>query len=65
VLLIIGVPNVGALMVLIFVSALVPVIGNIVSGTTLALLAYQQKGGSASASSPRSPSCCTRSSRII
>jgi predicted PurR-regulated permease PerM len=44
VLLIIGVPNVGALMLLIFVSALVPVIGNIVSGTTLALLAYQQKG---------------------
>lgn len=44
VLLILGVPNVGALMLLIFVSALVPVIGNIVSGTTLALLAYQQKG---------------------
>ena len=44
VLLIIGVPNVGALMLLIFVSALVPVIGNIVSGTTLALLSYQVKG---------------------
>lgn len=44
VLLIIGVPNVGALMLLIFVSALVPVIGNIVSGATLSLLAYQQKG---------------------
>ena len=44
VLLIIGVPNVGALMILIFVSALVPVIGNIVSGTVLCLLAYQQKG---------------------
>lgn len=44
VLLILGVPNVGALMLLVFVSALVPVIGNIVSGTTLALLAYQQKG---------------------
>ncbi|OJY31592.1 MAG: hypothetical protein BGO98_16350 [Myxococcales bacterium 68-20] len=44
VLLIIGVPNVGALMLLIFVSALVPVIGNIVSGVTLSLLAYQQKG---------------------
>ncbi len=44
VLLILGVPNVGALMLLIFVSALVPVIGNIVSGLTLSLLAYQQKG---------------------
>lgn len=44
VLLIIGVPNVGALMLLIFASALVPVIGNIVSGVTLSLLAYQQKG---------------------
>jgi predicted PurR-regulated permease PerM len=44
VLLILGVPNVGALMLLIFVSALVPVIGNIVSGTVLCLLAYQQKG---------------------
>jgi len=44
VLLILGVPNVGALMLLIFVTALVPVIGNIVSGVTLSLLAYQQKG---------------------
>jgi len=44
VLIIIGVPNIGALMLLIFVSALVPVIGNIVSGTILCLLAYQQKG---------------------
>lgn len=44
VLLILGVPNVGALMLLIFVTALVPVIGNIVSGTVLSLLAYQQKG---------------------
>jgi predicted PurR-regulated permease PerM len=44
VLLILGVPNVPALMILIFVSALVPVIGNIVSGVVLSLLAYQQKG---------------------
>jgi predicted PurR-regulated permease PerM len=44
VLLFIGIPNVGAVMLLIFVSALVPVIGNIVSGVTLSLLAYQQKG---------------------
>jgi predicted PurR-regulated permease PerM len=44
VLLILGVPNVGALMLLIFASALVPVIGNIVSGVILSLLAYQQKG---------------------
>lgn len=44
VLLIIGVPNVAPLMLLIFVSALVPVIGNVVAGVTLSLLAYQQKG---------------------
>lgn len=44
VLLLLGVPNVPALMLLIFVSALVPVIGNIVSGAVLSLLAYQQKG---------------------
>ena len=44
VLILIGVPNIGALMLLIFVSALVPVIGNVVSGVTLSLLAYQQKG---------------------
>ncbi|AKU99720.1 hypothetical protein AKJ09_06384 [Labilithrix luteola] len=44
VLLLLRVPHVGALMLLIFVSALVPVIGNIVSGTVLSLLAYQVKG---------------------
>lgn len=44
VLLLLGVPHVGALMLLIFVSALVPVIGNVVSGTVLSLLAYQVKG---------------------
>jgi predicted PurR-regulated permease PerM len=44
VLLLIGVPHVGGLMLLIFVSALVPVIGNIVSGAVLCLLAYQVKG---------------------
>ncbi|MBX3188146.1 MAG: AI-2E family transporter [Labilithrix sp.] len=44
VLLLLGVPHVPALMLLIFVSALVPVIGNIVSGTVLSLLAYQAKG---------------------
>lgn len=44
VLLVLGVPHVGGLMVLIFVSALVPVIGNIVSGVVLSLLAYQAKG---------------------
>jgi predicted PurR-regulated permease PerM len=44
VLLLLGVPHVGGLMLLIFVSALVPVIGNIVSGTVLSLLAYQAKG---------------------
>ena len=44
VLLILGVPHVGPLMLLIFVSALVPVIGNIVSGGVLCLLAYQANG---------------------
>jgi predicted PurR-regulated permease PerM len=44
VLLLLGVPHVGSLMVVIFVSALVPVIGNIVSGTILSLLAFQQRG---------------------
>jgi hypothetical protein len=44
VLLALGVPHVGALMLLIFVSALVPVIGNVVSGVVLSLLAYQVKG---------------------
>ncbi len=44
VLLILGVPHVGPLMALVFASALVPVIGNVVSGTVLALLAYQAKG---------------------
>ena len=44
VMFLIGVPNKGALMILIFVSALVPVLGNIISGTVLSLLAYQAKG---------------------
>ena len=44
VLLILRVPHVGPLMLLIFVSALVPVIGNIVSGGVLCLLAYQANG---------------------
>jgi predicted PurR-regulated permease PerM len=44
VLLVLGVQHVGALMLLIFTSALVPVIGNIVSGAVLCLLAYQAKG---------------------
>jgi len=44
VLLLLGVPHVGMLMMLIFVSALVPVIGNAVCGVVLSLLAYQAKG---------------------
>lgn len=43
-LLALRIPNPGALMLLIFVSALVPVIGNIVSGVVLSLLAYQAQG---------------------
>lgn len=44
VLLILGVQHIGPLMLLVFTSALVPVIGNIVAGTVLSLLAYQAKG---------------------
>lgn len=44
VLLLLGVPHVASLMLLIFVSALVPVIGNVVCGAILSLLAYQAQG---------------------
>lgn len=44
VLLVLGVPHVGTLMLLVFVSALVPVIGNVVSGVVLSAFAYQSKG---------------------
>jgi predicted PurR-regulated permease PerM len=44
VLLLIGVPHVPALMLLIFVSSLIPVLGNLISGAVLVLLAYQVKG---------------------
>ncbi len=39
-----GIPHKIALMSLIFVSGLVPVIGNIVSGVVLSILAHQQRG---------------------
>ena len=44
VLLLVGVPHVGGMMALIFVSAFVPVVGNLVSGVILCLFAYQAKG---------------------
>jgi predicted PurR-regulated permease PerM len=44
VLFIIGAPNIPGLMLLIFVSGLVPVLGNIVSGAVLSLIAFQTKG---------------------
>lgn len=44
VLLLLGIPHVPSLMALIFVSALVPVIGNLVAGSVLCLMAYQTKG---------------------
>lgn len=44
VLLLLGIPHIPSLMVLIFVSGLVPVIGNLVSGAVLMLLAYHAKG---------------------
>ena len=44
VLLVLGVPNVPALMVLVFVAALVPVLGNFVAGAVLCFFAFQAKG---------------------
>ncbi len=44
VLLLLGIPHVGPLMVVIFVSGLVPVVGNLVSGTILSFLAFQSQG---------------------
>ena len=44
VLLILGIHHVPSLMILIFVSGLVPVVGNVVVGAVLGLLAYQAKG---------------------
>lgn len=44
VLIALGIPHIPSLMALIFVSALVPVVGNLVTGVVLCLLAYQAKG---------------------
>jgi predicted PurR-regulated permease PerM len=44
VLLILGIHHIPSLMILIFVSGLIPVVGNVVSGAVLSLLAYQAKG---------------------
>lgn len=44
VLLVLGVPNVPALMVLVFVAALIPVLGNLVAGAVLCFFAFQAKG---------------------
>lgn len=44
VLLLIGVPHVPMLMLLIFVSGLIPVVGNLISGAVLSVVAYQTKG---------------------
>ncbi|MFZ5439073.1 MAG: AI-2E family transporter [Myxococcota bacterium] len=44
VLWLISVPHVPALMVLIFLSGLIPVVGNLISGAVLVVLAYQVKG---------------------
>jgi predicted PurR-regulated permease PerM len=44
VLLLLGIGHVGPLMLLIFISGLVPVIGNLISGTVLCILAYKAKG---------------------
>lgn len=44
ILLFIGVPHVPALMVLIFISGLIPVVGNLLAGSLLVFLAFQAKG---------------------
>lgn len=44
ILLLIGVPHVPMLMLLIFVSGLIPVVGNLISGAVLSIVAYQTKG---------------------
>jgi predicted PurR-regulated permease PerM len=44
VLLLLGIPHVPSLMVLIFASALVPVVGNLAVGGMLCLMAFQAKG---------------------
>lgn len=44
ILLLIGVPHVPMLMLLIFVSGLIPVVGNLISGAVLSVVAYQTKG---------------------
>jgi predicted PurR-regulated permease PerM len=44
VLLLIGVPHIPVLMLLIFLSSLIPVVGNLISGAVLIGMAYQAKG---------------------
>ncbi len=44
VLLVLGVPNIPALMLLVFVAALIPVLGNLVAGVVLCFFAFQAKG---------------------
>lgn len=44
VLIVLGIHHIPSLMILIFVSGLIPVVGNFVSGGVLCLLAYQAKG---------------------
>jgi predicted PurR-regulated permease PerM len=44
VLIVLGIHHIPSLMILIFVSGLIPVVGNFVSGAVLCMLAYQAKG---------------------
>jgi len=44
VLLLVGIPHAAAFMFMIFVSGMVPVVGNFLSGAVLTLLAYQARG---------------------
>ena len=63
VLLLVGIPHVAAFAFMVFFSGMVPVVGNLVAGAILGVLAYQAKAGSARGCSWASPSCFTRSSR--
>jgi predicted PurR-regulated permease PerM len=44
VLILVGIPHVGAFAFMVFVSGMVPVVGNFLSGAVLTLLAYQSRG---------------------
>jgi predicted PurR-regulated permease PerM len=44
VLLLVGIPHTSAFLLVVFVSGVIPVVGNFLSGAVLTILAYQAKG---------------------